>query len=249
MRIFPRNASIDNASKTINHGEDTNLTIKLNDLYDGDPIVNRTVHVTIKDKDGNIIKDYDVISDENSNILINVPNLDTGNYRVLTVFNSTMDYTNCSNVSSIEVIPSPKLNITKVLDTIQNHYIKGDEVEWTITVTNIGEITAEGVTVTDIAGYLTITDHTTDNGTFTDGVWSIGDLAVGDIAVLHITTIITGSNVVAWNAVNVTSTNYDNPYANKTNNVTVDVWPDANVTVNKSNNATATKVAFGDLVE
>lgn len=204
--------------------------------------------VIIKDDAGRIVRELDVISDGNSQINIVVPNLPTGNYTVTTVFNSTLSYTNCSNVSAIEVVPSSKLNIDKVLNTIKDVYYISDELVWTIEVSNIGEITANDVVVNDVPTNLAIVGYETQKGTFVNGVWNVGNLDVNEVAVLKVITKITQSNVAVSNTVNVTSSNYDNPYdANKTSNVTVTVAPSANVTIDKTVNDTFINV--GDLVE
>ena len=67
----------------------------------------------------------------------------------------------------------------------------GDTVTWTITVKNIGSLTATGVKVSDsLPESLKYLSHVVSKGSFdvNSGVWDIGDLSSGESVTLQITT-------------------------------------------------------------
>ncbi len=67
----------------------------------------------------------------------------------------------------------------------------GDTVTWTITVKNIGSLTATGVKVSDLLPEsLKYLSHVVSKGSFdvNSGVWDIGDLSSGESVTLQITT-------------------------------------------------------------
>ncbi len=151
--------------------------------------------------------------------------------------------------STIEVLPSSNLQINKIIVDAKESYVIGDEIKWSITVENIGEDAANNVVVNDVMDGFTITSYETPGSTtFEDGVWTIGSLNPNTPITLNVTTKIIKSDVTGWNYVNVTTTSHDNPFKNKTRNITVTVLPNANVTINKDINGSTNVVAIGDNV-
>ena len=81
-----------------------------------------------------------------------------------------------------------ELSVTKELDILEP--LIGDNVTFTITVSNEGFVTATGVVVEDIlpSGYTFVSAITT-SGTYSDfdGEWIVGQLNPGQVEVLQIT--------------------------------------------------------------
>ncbi|MBQ6512079.1 DUF11 domain-containing protein, partial [Methanobrevibacter sp.] len=85
------------------------------------------------------------------------------------------------------------------------------------------------------------------NGTLDGNVWSIDIIESGDMSYLIINTTVNASNVNITNVANVTSDTYDPDLTNNEDNSTVEVPPEADLTVLKVANVTEAHV--GDLVE
>ncbi len=128
------------------------------------------------------------------------------------------------------------LEITKIVDNTHPNYLQN--VTYTIKVHNYGPDAAAGVTVTD-----KIPDglkFISSNGNYnpTTGIWTIGTLTNGAEAILNITAQVVTSNTQIINIVNITGTNYDPEPGNDQSNVTVDVGPASDLTINKTVNKT-----------
>jgi uncharacterized repeat protein (TIGR01451 family) len=83
--------------------------------------------------------------------------------------------------------PSPDLDITKHVDDPAPH--AGDAIVYDVTVTNVGELPATGVSVFDaLPGGLTYQNHTASRGDYdaASGEWTVGSLAAGAVADLAI---------------------------------------------------------------
>ena len=89
----------------------------------------------------------------------------------------------------------------------------GDNITWTIRVTNNGPDTAVNAFVRDVlpAGL----EFIESDGNYTNNVWYIGDMANGATAVLKIETQVLVTDAVIINVANVTS---DTPDPDLTNN-------------------------------
>ncbi len=193
-----------------------------------------------------------------------IGNMSTGDYGRLTletIANSTIettivndvftnsstpdsDYTNNDAWNSVDVIVVADLEVVK---TVSNKNPKfGDEITWTITVTNNGPSDAKDVNVTDkLPAGLIFKDA---NGTYdkTTGIWTIGDLANGKSVSLVITTIVNITNDTITNVAVVNSTTPDNNTDNNKGNNTTDVDPEADLEIIKLvSNKTAQK---GDVI-
>ncbi len=134
-----------------------------------------------------------------------LPNAGVVTLEVTATVLATGDYTNTATVSSLDQVdpdntsdtasemvtpPRADLNLTKVVDA--NNPNVGDQVTFTVTLTNNGPSTAAatGIEVTDQlpSGYA-LTNATTTPGTSynnVNGVWTVGDLANGEMVVLTI---------------------------------------------------------------
>jgi uncharacterized repeat protein (TIGR01451 family) len=90
----------------------------------------------------------------------------------------------------IEIENSTDLEVTKTVS--DNTPVVGDEITWTITVSNNGPAMATGVAVTDQLPYgvTYISDDGAGSYVSHTGVWTIGTLAAGESAVLNIVTTV-----------------------------------------------------------
>ena len=180
-----------------------------------------------------------------------IGNMSTGDYGRLTletIANSTIettivnnvftnsstpdsDYTNNKAWNSVDVILVADLEIVKIVSDKNPKF--GEEITWTITVTNNGPSDAKGVTVTDkLPAGLIFKDA---NGTYdkTTGIWTVGDLANGKSASLVITTTVNITNATITNVAVVNSTTPDNNTENNKANNTTDVDPEVDLEIIK----------------
>jgi uncharacterized repeat protein (TIGR01451 family) len=117
--------------------------------------------------------------------------------------NATGNYLNTASVSGDQIdtdgtddsdteitIPVPQTDLS-IVKTVNNSTPNvGDNVIFTLTVTNNGPSDANGVSVTDNlpTGYTYVSDD--GAGAYSGGVWTIGDMSNGAIATLNITATI-----------------------------------------------------------
>ena len=120
---------------------------------------------------------------------------------------------------TVEVDNEVKLDIVKTVSDENPKY--GDEINWTITVTNHGPIIAKDVTVTDILPEGLI--YVKSNREYNNGVWNIGDILQGESRSLIITTRVNDYSIITNTAfVNTSSNNTGNNTSKKSINVTYD---------------------------
>ena len=138
-----------------------------------------------------------------------------------------------------EVLPDVKLNITKELVTVGPIYV-GDDITYTITISNNGESVAHNVVVNDtIKGNGVIVSCKDDNGKSYDGsVWTIDSVAAHDDIVLTVIVHVTGEGTIANN---VTARSDEND-----TNVS-DETPDENVLPDVKLNITKELVTTGPI--
>ncbi|WP_157078651.1 beta strand repeat-containing protein, partial [Methanobrevibacter filiformis] len=153
---------------------------------------------------------------------------------------------NGSDNETINVSNNVNVSVVKVSNTTGSANI-GDTITYTITVTNNGSGNATGVYVTDLLN-TTVLSFVSSNGSYDDntGVWSIGDLGAGEAIALSITVVIIGNGTViniASVSVDQNNTNVDNGSDNETINVSNNV----NVSVVKVSNTTGS-ANIGDVI-
>ena len=178
----------------------------------------------------------------------NMSTLDFGRLTLETIANSTIettipntvftnsstpdsDYTNNYDWDSVDVIVVADLEVIKEVSNKNPKY--GEEITWTITVTNNGPSDAKDVTVTDNLPAGLIFNGADGDYNETTGVWTIGDLANGESRVLVISTIVNITNRTITNVAVVNSTTPDNNTDNNKGNNTTDVDPEADLEIIK----------------
>ncbi|MFV1884650.1 MAG: SwmB domain-containing protein [Balneola sp.] len=112
--------------------------------------------------------------------------------------------------------PTPDLEITKTVDT--PNAVEGDQVTFTLTVTNPGAFIASGIKVTDqLPTGLTFVSSTASQGTYNSfsGIWNIGTIDDGDTTsvTLNITASIDAGTLgnTILNTASITSLNETDP--------------------------------------
>ena len=125
--------------------------------------------------------------------------------------------------------------IKKVSNFTPNKY---DNVNWTITVYNVGPNVAKNVVVTDVLPnglrYVSNAPPTGGKGTYshTSNTWNVGTLEVGVRYELTITTQVVDTGRIT-NEVNVTTSTYDTNLTNNYDNETIDVPAIADLEITK----------------
>ncbi|RNI26228.1 T9SS type A sorting domain-containing protein [Rufibacter latericius] len=121
--------------------------------------------------------------------------------------------------STISVKPTADVAVTNVITSpAKTTYANGDEVTYTVTVTNIGPSAATNVVVTDkLPTSLTFVSATNSTGTGTynaeAGTWSVGTLANGASATLTLVGRVNQSAIITTTATQ-SHTEYDNTNGN-----------------------------------
>ncbi|MCL2687184.1 MAG: hypothetical protein FWE58_01450 [Methanobrevibacter sp.] len=144
---------------------------------------------------------------------------------------------------TLEVVKAVNLEINKTANVIS--VISGQEITYTITVTNNGPDNATNVVVTDIlhSSFTNVRASPSSGTTYnsTTGEWIIGNLNIGETATLVITVNTTTKGTIN-NIANVTSD--ENNTGNNESNWTVNITPFVDLSVTKSTSATS--VSTGD---
>jgi uncharacterized repeat protein (TIGR01451 family) len=153
----------------------------------------------------------------------------------------------CALLSFVLLVPAEAqaqadLALTKtVSDATPN---VGDQITFTITLTNAGPVAAAGVTVTDLlpVGF-TFVSATPSQGTYTagTGLWNVGTVTAGAAQTLTITATVVSPSVLSNTATISASSQVDPVPAN--NSATVSVTPEqANLALTKTVSAATPNV-------
>ena len=147
------------------------------------------------------------------------------------------------------VIRTPQADLELVKDVDDSTPNVGDDVTFTVAVSNRGPDAATGVTVDDVlpAGLAYVSDD--GGGAYDDatGIWTIGNLAVDGLATLQITATVTNSGIIDNIAQVETADQYDpdstpgndNPQEDDQDNATLNVPPASDLELTKDvDNAT-----------
>ena len=176
--------------------------------------------------------------------LVNITNATITNVAVVNSTTYDSNKTNNEDNDTIEVDPVADLAIEKI---VSNHYPKnGEEVTWTIKVTNNGPDTAVNARVYDVlpAGLEFVsTDGAYNNST---NIWTIGNLKKNETVSLKIITKVTVTATNITNIANVTSDTPDNDLTNNEDNDIIDVGHEADLEVIKAVSNSTPK--YGDVI-
>ncbi|WP_295115891.1 CARDB domain-containing protein [uncultured Methanobrevibacter sp.] len=177
----------------------------------------------------------DLAKDDTVKLVIRtIVEISNGTIENIAVVNSSTPDNNTDNNkgnNTTTVNDDADLVIVKVVSNKNPKF--GEEITWTITVTNKGPSDAKNVRVTDKLPAGLIFNGSNGNYNPATGLWIVGDLANGKSVSLVIKTIVNITNTTITNIANVTS---DTPDSNKTNNEannTTDVGPKADLIVVK----------------
>ena len=148
--------------------------------------------------------------------LINISN--TTILNVATVNSSTFDSDKSNNIANntTDVNPSADLSVVKLVSNKTPNF--GEDISWTVVVTNNGPDTARDVYVVDKlpSGLIYLGDDSKGTYDPLTGVWTIGDLAYGESATLVIVALVDISNASILNVATVNSSTFD---PDKSNNI------------------------------
>ncbi|MER2013997.1 MAG: hypothetical protein ABS871_05050, partial [Methanobrevibacter sp.] len=136
--------------------------------------------------------------------------------------------------ATVNVSINADLEVIKVVSDKTPKY--GDEITWTVTVTNHGPNDAEGVYVEDLLPYGLIYVSDDSNGAYANGKWVIGDLKAGGEAVINIKTIVDIVEATITNVAVVNSTTPDDNESNNKDNDTITVGPSCDLEITKTVN-------------
>ena len=163
-----------------------------------------------------------------------------------------------ATVGIVELPPPDEADVSVTKTFTAGTYYPGDDVEWTVTVTNNGPDTAVNVVVEDdVSGLIdvSISSVTPSTGSFVGTTWTVGDLASGASETL---TIVTSFSSIGekTNAVSASSDTADPDATNNLDSATVTISEkeaiDVHVTIKpgklnlKSKGVLTVKIVFPD---
>ncbi len=133
---------------------------------------------------------------------------------------------------SIGIVPNPvsDIELNKVVDNTSPFV--GDNVVFTITVSNSGPSDATGIQVTDLlpSGYTFVSDDAAGNYISGSGIWTVGNISAGNNTVLNLTAAVNASGVYN-NIAEVTAADNLDPDSTPANgDLTEDDMDEANIT-------------------
>ena len=147
--------------------------------------------------------------------VVNITN--TTILNIATVNSSTYDPNETNNIANNTTKPNTLADLAVIKLVSKETSVIGDEIVWTIVVTNNGpDIAVNAYAIDKLpSGLLYKSDDSQGKYNSTSGRWDIGDLAKGDTATLKIITKINTDNTTIVNNVFVNSST---PESNTTNN-------------------------------
>ncbi|OQY42126.1 MAG: hypothetical protein B6242_16510, partial [Anaerolineaceae bacterium 4572_78] len=164
---------------------------------------------------------------------------------ITVIVNASGDYTNTASVTANEIDPNEDdnnstitpdpifdliadLSIIKTVDNETPHV--GDEIVFTLSLTNNGPDAATGVIVTDhlASGYTYVSDDSNGNYDPSSGLWTVGTMANGETQVLNIRVIVNASGDYT-NTASVTANEIDPNEDDNTSTVIPDPVSDTTI--------------------
>ena len=128
----------------------------------------------------------------------------------------------------------------------------GQEVTWTITVSNIGESFAENVRVDDLLPEgmeFRSGNASSGNLEVSEGLWTIGGLEVGQTATASVTMVVTDVDDYINNYATVSTDTHDCNPSNDTNTIAVDPWEPTNADLSLTKTVSNPEPEVGEVVE
>ncbi|SFU15003.1 conserved repeat domain-containing protein, partial [Algoriphagus locisalis] len=150
------------------------------------------------------------------------------------------DLNDTDNQASVSVDPTLIADLATSKSASNNSPNAGDQVVFTVTVTNNGGYDATNVVVNDQlrSGYTYISDNSGGAYNSGTGVWNVGNLANGSSASLEITVLVKGSGNYQ-NTATASSDQFDPNNSNNQSSITLTPVPQTDLSIAKSvNNGT-----------
>ena len=223
-------------------------------VYQDDRENNQIINITIKNSNSTIVYETSGRSDITGNVYFETPNnLPVGDYIIDAVHkngspyhpNRDYYYTDISNRTNFNVVAGGYVDVGVVKQANATTVYLGDLVNWTITVTNHGNIQATNVVLKDfLPNGLIFVNASSNAYNIVNGNWTIGNLDAGASVILTITTKVNKTGSIT-NVANVTTESED---INPNNNVDNDTIEVLFVDVGITKTVNVTEVHPGDLV-
>ncbi|MEI6575201.1 MAG: Ig-like domain-containing protein, partial [Bacteroidota bacterium] len=182
---------------------------------------------------------FDLANGGTATMTITATVLATGSYsNSATIGSPTVDPDPSDNTSTITPVPV-EISDLAIVKTVNNPTpFAGNNVIFTLVVTNNGPSAATGITVTDVltSGYTYVSNTTPTVGSFTysSGIWNIASLANGGTATLTITATVNISGNYTNTATVGTPNQTDRDLSNNTSSVTPSVSVQADLSITKT---------------
>ena len=136
--------------------------------------------------------------------------------------------------ATINVTPIADIAVNKTSD--KTNYFEGENITWTITVTNAANGTnATNVNLSDLLPKeVQFISYETQNGTYDseNGIWTIGQMENGTNATITIKTVAKVSKTNVTNTANASCNEKEWNYTNNVEDATINIYPLINKTVN-----------------
>jgi uncharacterized repeat protein (TIGR01451 family)/gliding motility-associated-like protein len=202
-----------------------------NDLYDGLPVLSSAVDISL------------IIPASNPGITLNTatgavsvaPNTPAGNYTLVYQICMKANPAGRCDLATVTVyVREANLSITKT--DSPDPVLAGNNVTYTITVTNNGPTEAAGVEVTDnLPSGLTFVSATPSVGSWNGNKWTVGSMANGATATLSLVATVSSSYSGSLvNTATVTSATYDPVPGNNSASQSTTVNRSANLSIVKT---------------
>jgi uncharacterized repeat protein (TIGR01451 family) len=198
----------------------------------GVPLGGRTVSFTVNgDSAGTAVTDTNGVA----TLSYPINNMCAGEYPIVATFAQDEPYAGVTNSSTLTVLPTANVIITKAGNGPLN---VGQTGTFTITLHNNGLDTAHNVVVTDVlpGGF---SFGTPSQGSISGNVWNVGMLACGDSATVTVSGLITSD--MAGTTINNQATETQDEFTQESQSAC------ANIVVNPMANVAITKAGNGPL--
>ncbi|WP_407376460.1 Ig-like domain repeat protein [Methanobrevibacter sp.] len=180
-------------------------------------------------------KTYEVKINESGRGEFEIPELDFGVYKVELIYPETNNYLKSTNSTEFEIYPIINVNVVKSANVTDAYVL--DEINFTFTVSNDGQITANNVTVSDkFSDDFVIMTYAEGGKVLAGNVirWNIDELESGSKMNLWVLV----SPIMNCTFTNVATVKSDEAGVNKSNEVNVSVKPVVDLYITKKVNAT-----------